>query len=206
MKRFLRYIAYRELYRWLRNVGNDTDSSPQSSDPSASADEQSSQRRVDELPIEEGPIDSVDELTLLLQQMDPYKFEQFVADLWTRMGWQTDVSTASMDEGVDVIARKQTPYEQTTLIQARRYGPNTTVGSPDIQQYASLDQQYAGVDDVVIVTITDFTGRARDLAERLNVKLSNGDTLAELVVDHDALALVDEYLESVATVEREDCN
>ncbi|WP_050032825.1 restriction endonuclease [Halorubrum halophilum] len=136
--------------------------------------------------------------------MDPYEFEHFVADLWERMGWETDVSAAAVDEGVDVIARKQTPYEQTTLIQAKRYGPNTTVGSPDIQQYASLDQQYTGVDKVVVVTTNEFTSQARDLAERLNVKLINGDTLAELVVEHDGLDLVDEYIGFVTTVDHED--
>ncbi|MFC6770741.1 restriction endonuclease [Halorubrum pallidum] len=133
--------------------------------------------------------------------MDPYEFEHFVADLWERMGWQTEVSSATMDEGVDVIAQKQHPYEQKTLIQAKRYGPNTTVGSPDIQQYASLDQQYSGVDKVVVVTTNEFTDQARDLADRLNVKLINGTDLATLVVQHDAIDLVDDYLEFVTTVE-----
>ncbi|WIV67370.1 restriction endonuclease [Natrialbaceae archaeon AArc-T1-2] len=135
--------------------------------------------------------------------MDPYDFEHFVADLWHRMGWQTEVSTAAMDKGVDITARKQHPYEQTTLIQAKRYGPNTTVGSPDIQQYASLGQQYNGVDKVVVVTTNEFTGQARDLAERLNVKLINGDDLVSLIVENDALDLVDDYLEFVTTVESE---
>jgi restriction endonuclease Mrr len=120
------------------------------------------------------------------------------------MGWETEVSDESMDEGVDVLARKQTPYEQTTLIQAKRYGPNTTVGSPGILQYASLDRQYTGVDKVVVVTTNEFTKQARDLAERLNVKIINGETLAELVVEHNTFDLVNEYLEFVTTVDHED--
>ena len=200
MKRFLRYFLYREVYRWLRNAGKDEDSS--STEPRTSNEpHQTTQQHIDELPLEEGPLESTDELKTVLQQMDPYDFEHFVADLWTRMGWQTEVSTAAMDKGVDVTARKQHPYEQTTLIQAKRYGPNTTVGSPDIQQYASLGQQYNGVDKVVVVTTNEFTGQARDLAERLNVKLINGDDLVSLVVEHDAIDLVDDYLEFVTTVE-----
>ena len=200
MKRFLRYFLYREVYRWLRNAGKDEDSS--STEPRTSNEpHQPTQQHIDELPLEEGPLESTDELKTVLQQMDPYDFEHFVADLWTRMGWQTEVSTAAMDKGVDVTARKQHPYEQTTLIQAKRYGPNTTVGSPDIQQYASLGQQYNGVDKVVVVTTNEFTGQARDLAERLNVKLINGDDLVSLVVEHDAIDLVDDYLEFVTTVE-----
>ena len=202
MKRFLRYFLYRELYRWLRNAGKDDDAS--STEPRTSNEpHQPTQQHIDELPVEEGPIESAAELKTVLQQMDPYDFEHFVADLWHRMGWQTEVSTAAMDKGVDVTARKQHPYEQTTLIQAKRYGPNTTVGSPDIQQYASLGQQYNGVDKVVVVTTNEFTGQARDLAERLNVKLINGDNLVSLVVEHDAIDLVDDYLEFVTTVESE---
>lgn len=205
MKRFLRYAVYREVYRWLRNAGTDDDSgSSRSARSGAPANAQSDQRRVDALPIDEGPIDGIDELKTALQQMDAYEFEHFVADLWEWMGWQTEVSAETIDEGVDVISRKQTPYEQTTLIQVKRYGPNTTVGSPDIQQYASLDRQYTGVDKVVVVTTNEFTGQARDLAERLNVKIINGDTLAKLVIEHDALDLVDEYLEFVSTVDHED--
>ena len=199
MKRLLRYFLYREVYRWLRNSGKDDSNSAELRDQNES--HQSSQQHIDELPLEEGPLESTAELKTVLQQMDPYDFEHFVADLWHRMGWQTEVSTAAMDKGVDVTARKQHPYEQTTLIQAKRYGPNTTVGSPDIQQYASLGQQYDGVDKVVVVTTNEFTGQARDLADRLNVKLINGDDLVSLVIEHDALDLVDDYLEFVTTVE-----
>jgi len=202
MKRFLRYFLYREMYRWLRNAGKDNDSS--SAEPrNSNKPPQSSQQQIDELPLDEGPIENAAELKTALQQMDPYDFEHFVADLWNRMGWQTEVSSAAMDQGVDVTARKQHPYEQTTLIQAKRYGPNTTVGSPDIQQYASLGQQYDGVDKVIVVTTNEFTGQARDLADRLNVKLINGDSLVSLVIEHDALDLVDNYLEFVTTVESE---
>ena len=33
---------------------------------------------------------------------------------------------ASADKGVDITARKSSPYEQMLLIQAKRYRPNTT--------------------------------------------------------------------------------
>ena len=207
MKRFLRYFLYREVYRWIRNAGKDDDSSSsQPLDPDEPANAQPPQPHTETLPIEDGTIETVDELKTVLQQMDPYDFEHFVAELWNRMGWETEVSSAAMDEGVDVTARKQHPYEQTTLIQAKRYGPNTTVGSPDIQQYASLSQQYDGIDKVIVVTTNEFTAQARDLAGRLNVKLIDGDDLAALITQYDALDLVDEYLDFVTAVESEATN
>ena len=205
MKRFIRYFIYRELYRWIRQAGESSrdNRSSQSLDPDKPADHLGQADRADPIPIEEGPIETVGELQTVLQQMDPYEFEHFIADLWERMGWSAEVSSAAMDEGLDVIARKSTPYDQRVAIQAKRYGPNTTVGSPDIQQYASLLHQYDGIDKVLVVTTNEFTGQARDLAERLNVKLINGTELAELVGQYQALDLVAEYINFVEAVENE---
>jgi len=199
MKRFLRYVLYREGYRWLRNVGKDDESS--SSPSTHSTDDSSPHQASENIPLEDGPIESTDELQAVLQQMDPYEFEYFIADLWEQQGWQTEVSSAAADEGVDVIARKEAPYEQTLLIQAKRYGPNTTVGSPDIQQYASLRHQYDGVDKVLVVTTNEFTGQAQKLAGQLNVKLIDGEDLSGLIAQQEALGLVAEYLDFVTTAE-----
>ena len=189
MRRFLRYVFYRELYRQLRQLGS------QERDESADSQPQPAPR--EQLPVTDGPIETEARLKRVLQEMDPYDFEAFVAELWERMGWQTEVSDAARDRGVDVIARKSMPYEQTTLIQAKRYGPNTTVGSPEVQQYASLKDQYNGVDKVAIVTTNEFTGQARELAGKLNVKLIDGDDLAALIEHREAADLVAEYLDFV---------
>jgi len=209
MKRFLRYIFYREAYRSLGKALQSSDSEDDSDpiEPDKAIGERDGPQATDldmsRFPEQGQALESEAQLKAALQQMDPYEFEYFVADLWERMGWQTEVSTESADEGVDVTARKNMPYEQLTLIQAKRYGPNTTVGSPDIQQYASLKNQYDGVDKVVIVTTNEFTGQARDLANRLNVKLINGDELVDLILANDATDLVVEYLDFLEMAEEQ---
>lgn len=137
---------------------------------------------------------SPDQLRTRLQGMDDYEFEHFVGDLWARMGWKTEVSQASNDAGIDVIAEKHTPYLQKKIIQAKRYSDSTTVGGPDIQQYASLRHQDPEADSAVVVTTSRFTTSARDRAEELNVKLVDGDDLVELIDDLDAADLVREYI------------
>lgn len=143
------------------------------------------------------------ELKNVLQSMDDYDFEYFVADLWERMGWETEVSTQSSDRGIDVVATRNSPYEETALIQAKRYGPNTTVGSPDIQQYASLKHQRHGVDKVLVVTTNGFSGQAQELAHQLNVKLVDGDDLVGLVEQLDATELVERYVPAIREPEPE---
>lgn len=116
-----------------------------------------------------------------LHQLDPYDFEYLVADVWEKRGWDTEVLQQSNDMGIDVIARKEDPINQTHVIQAKRYGPQNKVGGPDIQQYASLLQQRPEADSVVVVTTSDFTGQAQQLAQNLNVKLVNGKEFAEML-------------------------
>jgi len=157
-----------------------------------------------QIPAEGSTVDTPAQLKAILQQMDPYEFEHFVADLWKRMGWETTVSTASADKGVDITARKSRPYEQLLLIQAKRYGPNTTVGSPDVQQYASLRHQFENVDKVLIVTTNGYSRQAREIAEDLNVKLIDGDGLVELINEYDSLDLVAEYLDFIEPAEQSD--
>lgn len=134
-----------------------------------------------------------------LQTMDADAFESFVGELWERKGWTTTVSQHSNDAGIDVIARRDDPFEQKHLIQAKRYGPTTTVGSPDIQQYASLKQQEPNTDAVVIVTTNQFTTHARDRATELNVKLINGNELIALIDETDAYDLLETYLSATET-------
>ncbi|MES3516836.1 MAG: restriction endonuclease [Natronomonas sp.] len=190
MKRFLRYLAYRELTRQLRQLFRDA-----GEDDHDDRTPQTTREDLAELGLEEGQrLDDPAALRRALQAMDPYDFEWFVADLWELLGWETTVSEATADEGVDVVATKSVPYEQKTLIQAKRYGRSTTVSSPDVQQYASLEHQYPGVDKVVIVTTNEFTAPAREMAERLNVKLIDGDDLVELVIETESGDLVAEYL------------
>lgn len=138
-----------------------------------------------------------------LQKMDDYEFEHFVADLWREMGWETEVSQASVDAGIDVIATQDTPYHQKKVIQAKRYGDSTTVGGPDIQQYASLKQQVQNADSVVIVTTSSFTSSAESRARELNVKLVDGRGLVEMIEDLDAYDIVDDYLNITKTTTKQ---
>ncbi len=125
-----------------------------------------------------------------LQSMDDFAFETFVAALWARRGWQTEVEQQSGDAGVDVRAVTDQPYRRKALIQAKRYRRGNNVGGPSVQQYAALRQQEDNVDEVVVVTTSDFTDPARQRARELNVKLVDGDDLAAMVVDLGATDLL----------------
>jgi len=135
-----------------------------------------------------------EELLSQLRGLDPYEFEQFVADLWEKRGWQAAVSDPGADQGIDIMASRQFPYKEKVAIQAKRYGPKSRIGGPDIQQYAALKQN-RGVDQVVLVTTGEFTAAARERAEELNVKCIDGERLIDFIKELDAETSVDKYLQ-----------
>jgi len=129
-----------------------------------------------------------------LQQMDPEAFECFVSDVWEYLGWQTRVVGKPGDRGIDVVA---VDGEEKQLIQAKRYGPSTTVGSPEVQQYASLRIQEDNVNQVTIVTTGEFSQQARDLAPELDVIVVNGQHLIEMIDELEAFAVFDDHFADI---------
>lgn len=138
-----------------------------------------------------------------LQTMDPEVFEHFIADVWETLGWETRVVGEPGDKGIDVIATGEHPNGRTEkqLIQAKRYGPNTTVGSPEVQQYASLRLQEDGVDTVTIVTTGTFSRQAEEMAPELAVELVDGEGLLEVIDARDGWPVVAEYFEELVLQE-----
>jgi Restriction endonuclease len=129
-----------------------------------------------------------------LQSVDPSAFEQFVADVWDARGWNTRVTRDSADRGVDVVATQQNPFRQKQIIQAKRYSDTNPVGSPEVQQYASLRQQ-EDADVVIIVTSGRFSKQATSVARDLNVKLVDGDDLHDIISLQGLSSITDEYLD-----------
>jgi len=130
-----------------------------------------------------------------LCNIDPYEFEYLISDLWTNLGWNTEVTTGSNDRGIDIIAKKTSPIEQKHLLQIKKNAPENTIGSPSIQQYSSLYQQENNVDSVVIITTSTFSEQAQKTAKDLNVKLINGNELCGLIQQNESFDIVEQFCE-----------
>ena len=115
------------------------------------------------------------------ESIDPYDFEQLVADVWDAKGYDTTVRSKSGDEGIDVEAEK-TGYKE--VIQVKRYNISNKLGSKDIRFYATLYQQEPEANSVVIVTSGEFTDEGRVLADKLKVDTLNGDELISEIQEY----------------------
>jgi len=133
-----------------------------------------------------------DPLLSHLLKIDEYEFEKFIADVWERYNWETEVTRGSNDRGVDVIAEKRSPVYQKHLIQVKRWGSDNKIGGREIREYSSLRQKNS-VDAVVVVTTSSFTQQGIEEAEDLNVKLVDGSNLYDIISKIDAKVLINEY-------------
>lgn len=103
------------------------------------------------------------------------EFEHFIATLFARMGYSTQVTQLSGDQGIDVIAEKD---GKKLGIQAKCY--SGSVGNSAIQEAAAGKAHY-NLDKVLVITNNYFTDSARQLAASNNVVLWDRTLLKEKI-------------------------
>ncbi|MDJ0465024.1 restriction endonuclease [Streptomyces sp. H27-C3] len=103
-------------------------------------------------------------------EMTPGNFEHAVAELCRRDGCRNvRVVGGSGDLGADVLA--VTPLGKLIVIQCKRYGVGTLVGSPEAQKVGGTARPVHGADEVAIVTTSGFTAEAQRYAAMPSVHI-----------------------------------
>ena len=106
--------------------------------------------------------------------MDPIDYEQMVADSLADLGWQTRLTKASGDQGIDVIAEM---HGKRVVIQCKRY--SSAIGNSAVQE-AFAGRSFENADYAAVVTNAEFTRSARQLADTTHVILLHHDELSKL--------------------------
>ncbi|RZU52697.1 restriction system protein [Krasilnikovia cinnamomea] len=130
------------------------------------------------------------ELLQRIRERDPDFLERLVLRLLTAMGYGGKAGAAqhlgrSGDQGLDGVIRQDALGLERVYVQAKRYGPEQSIGRPDIQAFVGA-LHGAQADRGVFIATTRFTSEARDYAERVaaRVVLIDGIQLAELMILH----------------------
>lgn len=130
------------------------------------------------------------ELLASLLNMTPKVFEHFVGKFLEKLGYgKSTVVGRSGDDGIDVIIYQDALGLERVYVQAKRWQQQIPVRSPDIQRFSG-SLHYHGAVKGIFVTTSTFTKGARKMLEGYsrtsqNLQLIDGDTLAELMIDHD---------------------
>jgi DNA-directed RNA polymerase specialized sigma24 family protein len=111
----------------------------------------------------------------LMYQLPPRRFEELVAEIYLRRGFEALLTPASGDGGVDVyVVRNDEFGTALTIVQCKRYSPTNKVG------VATVRELYGVVQDTeaskgALVTTSFFTAGALGLANRYRYRLSLHD-------------------------------
>jgi HJR/Mrr/RecB family endonuclease len=119
-----------------------------------------------------------------LQDLSGIAFEEFVTGLLQRMGFRTQMTKASGDGGIDVVAVLDKPVVGGRyLIQCKRYGRENLVGAPTVRDFFGAVNADRKAVKGILITTSGFTDQAKEFAEDVGLELIDGDALATLIAD-----------------------
>lgn len=117
------------------------------------------------------------ELLHWLCRLKPSEFEEFIAGLFSKLGYKTRVTGGSHDEGIDVVAEKDGVKH---YIQCKRYN-NSTVGVPAVREFYGAITAHLTNNKAYFITTNKFTLEAEKFAEDKPIELIDGSRLIEYI-------------------------
>lgn len=129
----------------------------------------------------------------------PFTFlENLAVKLMCKMGYgnreNATTTKPTNDGGIDGIVFEDELGINKILIQTKRYGQETTVGSPDIQRFKGAMEDY-GAKEGVFITTSKFSDGAIKSAKKSNVILIDGDKLTKLMIKYNVGCFTDNSYE-----------
>jgi restriction endonuclease Mrr len=109
----------------------------------------------------------------LLYQLDPRKFEEVMAELMTRIGFEdVRLTPASRDGGRDVLAKFRVPTGMLFVItECKRYAARRPVGLPIIERFLFTIRDNDRATFGMLATTSSFTRDAEARAEEYKAQL-----------------------------------
>ncbi|AGB40842.1 putative endonuclease related to Holliday junction resolvase [Halobacteroides halobius DSM 5150] len=116
-----------------------------------------------------------------IDKMTGLEFEKFLGVLFSKQGYQAEVTQASNDQGADLLIKRSSKLfwrKNKTVIQAKRYKNN--VGNSAVQEVVAAKAHY-NCKSAMVITNSKFTAAAKKLAISNKVKLWDRDKLKQEV-------------------------
>jgi len=110
------------------------------------------------------------------KNMDPYEYEAFCAAQFKKNKWKSEVTQASSDQGVDVVAKKN---NKILVAQCKRF--NKPVGNKAVQEVVAGIKFYKA-DIACVIAPNGFTNSAEQLAKSNKVKLIHHSEIKDIKV------------------------
>jgi restriction system protein len=111
-----------------------------------------------------------------LYQLTPRTFEEVIAHLFERFGYDVTITAKTRDGGFDISATKRAEADVRLLIECKRYTPPHKVGRPTVQQlYGVLQDRDQHATKGIIATTTGFTSDAKAFLHSNHFRIEGRD-------------------------------
>ncbi len=116
------------------------------------------------------------ELQKWLGDLKHWEFENYIGDLFNKLGYKTRVIGGSYDEGIDVIAEKNGIKH---YIQCKKY--SNSVGVKDVREFYGALSDKLSNDKAFFITTNFFTEGAERFVEDKPIELVDGNQLVKYI-------------------------
>jgi hypothetical protein len=96
-----------------------------------------------------------------LLQLSPRQFEELIADIWKRFGYDVELTAQTRDGGRDIVAIKQAEANLRVLIECKRYDRRRKVGVGIVRELYGVKVD-EGASKAILATTSTFSLDAKD--------------------------------------------
>jgi Holliday junction DNA helicase RuvB P-loop domain/Restriction endonuclease len=109
-------------------------------------------------------------------------FEKLIAAVLGKMGFRSELTRASGDGGIDIVAVLEKPLVGGRyLIQCKNFAAGNLVGAPLVREFYGAVRADPRAVKGIFITTSGFTEQARQFAENLSLELIDGEGLRRLL-------------------------
>jgi len=109
-----------------------------------------------------------------LLALNPRQFEELVAGIWQKFGYEVELTARTRDQGRDVIAIRRTEASLRFLIECKRYSPENKVGIGIVRSLYGVVRDENATKGILATTST-FTRDAKQFIDRHIWELEGSD-------------------------------
>lgn len=109
--------------------------------------------------------------------MNHFEFEEFVGELFKKMGYNVTITKKTGDYGVDLVAKVD---KDVIAVQVKRYAHGNNVGAEEVQELLGASWKYKA-NKAILVTTSDFTRQAAEQSKEAPIELWDKDYLYKLI-------------------------
>jgi restriction system protein len=101
------------------------------------------------------------------------------------MGFRTQVTKASGDGGIDIVAVLDKPITGGRyLFQCKRFAPDSLIGAPIIREFYGAVSADKKANKGILITTSGFTVQAKEFAGEVGIELIDGQGLGNLLAEY----------------------